>query len=506
MIRFGVLVVLLLLGEAKAGQSPAARFDPQLITAVYTEALSFMAPRILEPVPVSKMTIWGLRGLTALDPDLATTVNDRLLVLIRRGRIVHETALPRGDTLRDWVAAAVDLAAAGYDLSPAVRRAGTQGIIQAFFDELFNHLDPYSRYAAPAEAGEDRARRSGRAGIGMTVARRDGQTVAQTIIGEGPAAVAGVREGDLILAVNGQPTRGQDLSTVAAMIGGGEGTALTLTWRGRDGRTHTMQLTRMLVPPETVFSHRSGDVLTIRVTGFSTTTDLHLSHAVQDAMAATRVPSGIVLDLRGNRGGLVRQAVMTADTLLPAGIVAMAAGRAPESNHIWRSSDGEQAEGFPVVVIVDGRTASAAEILAGALADRGRAVVVGSSTLGKGLVQTIDPMPDGGELFVTWSRVLAPRGWPIQGLGVFPQVCTSLGRSALDRQLAELASGVQPMAQAVALHRAMRAPLPPAQIQAIRKACPAAEGGDSDTEAARMLVNNPAAYAAALLPPMRDMP
>src|SRR6185437_5124325 len=152
------------------------------------------------------------------------------------------------------------------------------------------------------------------------------------------------------------------------------------------------------------------------------------------------------------------------------------------------------------------RTASAAEILAGALADRGRAVVVGSSTLGKGLVQTIDPMPDGGELFVTWSRVLAPRSWPIQGLGVFPQVCTSLGRSALDRQLAELASGVQPMAQAVALHRAMRATLPPAQIQAIRKACPAAEGGDSDTEAARMLVNNPAAYAAALLPPMRDMP
>src|SRR6185312_1421396 len=215
MIRFGVLVILLLLGEAKAEQSPAGRFDPQLITAVYTEALSFMAPRILEPVPVSKMTIWGLRGLTALDPDLTTMANDRLLVLIRRGRIVHETALPRGDTLRDWVAAAVDLAAAGYDLSAAVRRAGTQGIIQAFFDELFNHLDPYSRYAAPAEAGEDRARRSGHAGIGMTVGRRDGQTVAQTIIGEGPAAVAGIREGDLILAVNGQPTRGQDLSTVA---------------------------------------------------------------------------------------------------------------------------------------------------------------------------------------------------------------------------------------------------------------------------------------------------
>ena len=91
--------------------------------------------------------------------------------------------------------------------------------------------------------------------------------------------------------------------------------------------------------------------------------------------------------------------------------------------------------------MVDGRSASAAEILAAALADQGRAVVVGSSTLGKGLVQTIGPLPDGGELLVTWSRVLAPLGWPIQGLGVLPQVCTSLGVDSLMRQLAELAHG-----------------------------------------------------------------
>ena len=89
----------------------------------------------------------------------------------------------------------------------------------------------------------------------------------------------------------------------------------------------------------------------------------------------------------------------------------------------------------PVVVAIDGRTASAAEILVAALTDRGRAVAVGSTTLGKGLVQTIAPLPDGGELFVTWSRVLAPRGWPIQGLGVLPQVCTSLGEAAVQRQL-----------------------------------------------------------------------
>jgi carboxyl-terminal processing protease len=165
---------------------------------------------------------------------------------------------------------------------------------------------------------------------------------------------------------------------------------------------------------------------------------------------------------------------------------------------------GELAVNIPVVVMVDGRTASAAEILAAALADRGRGVIVGSSTLGKGLVQTIAPLPDGGELFVTWSRVLAPRGWPIQGLGVLPQVCTSLGLDALGSQLASLARGRQPMAQALATHRNARAPLPPAQILAMRNACPAAEGRESDLDTARVLIHDPAAYAAALLPALPD--
>jgi carboxyl-terminal processing protease len=245
-------------------------------------------------------------------------------------------------------------------------------------------------------------------------------------------------------------------------------------------------------------------MLVVRITGFAGTTDQHLAHVLQDVLAGPRPPEGIVLDLRGNRGGLVQQAVTAANVFLPTGVVAMSSGRAPEANRVWRSGPGELAEGIPLVVVVDGRTASAAEILTAALADRGRAVVVGSVTLGKGLVQTIDPLPDGGELFVTWSRVLAPLGWPIQGLGVMPQVCTSLGRDALRRQLATLAQGVQPMADALALHRAARAPLAPADAVAIRDICPAAEGRDADLDAARVLIRNPAAYAAALFPPLRE--
>jgi carboxyl-terminal processing protease len=267
---------------------------------------------------------------------------------------------------------------------------------------------------------------------------------------------------------------------------------------------HSAEIERAMVPPETVYAQRLGDMLFIQITEFNRSTSAHLSRAIEDGFANPHPPEGMVLDLRGNRGGILRQAVEAADMLLPAGVVTITAGRDPDANRIWRSANGEIVQNIPVVVLVDGRTASAAEILAAAVADRGRAVVLGSSTLGKGLVQTIAPLPDGGELFVTWSRVLAPRGWPLQGLGVLPQVCASLGTDSLNWQLAELAEGRDPMAPAVSAERDARAPLTPAQTLSIRNACPAAEGREADIEAARVLIHDPAAYAAALLPPLRQ--
>ncbi len=242
----------------------------------------------------------------------------------------------------------------------------------------------------------------------------------------------------------------------------------------------------------------------LRITSFSNSTASHIALSVQDALAEPHPVDGIVLDLRDNRGGLLRQAVTAADSFLPAGLVATTVGRDPDSMNVWRSTEGELAENVPLIVLVDGRTASAAEILAAALADRGRAVVVGSATVGKGMVQTIDPLPDGGELFVTWSQTLAPLGWPIQGLGVLPQVCTSRGQDALNRQLALLSAGFQPMADAIRRSRAARLSVSAAEVVEIRGPCPASEARAADLEAARILIANPAAYAAALLPPIVD--
>jgi carboxyl-terminal processing protease len=496
--------MLFVFGRAQAQSVTGVGIDPVRLTAVYSDALTFIAPRILDPVPVPQLTSWGLQGLTLLDPSLRFVPKDDRLLLFRQDQVLYDVQAPKDETPASWARAAATVTQASVPASGSVRRAGTQGVVQSFFDEMFSRLDPYSRYVPPAEAGEDRARRAGRAGLGLGVAMRGPLIEVRSVIRDSPAAIAGIRPGDILSAIDGQRTLDQDPLTITALLAGPEGSVVTLAWRDRDGRPRNAQLVRAMVPPETVFSQRYADVLVLRITSFSSSTASHLALSVQDALAEPHPVDGIVLDLRDNRGGLLRQAVTAADAFLPAGLVATTVGRDPDAMNVWRSTEGELAENVPLIILVDGRTASAAEIMAAALADRGRAVVVGSETVGKGMVQTIDPLPDGGELFVTWSQTLAPLGWPLQGVGVLPQVCTSLGSEALSRQLAALSTGFQPMAEAIRRSRAVRLPVTASDVLEVRAPCPAAEGRAADLTAARLLIANPAAYAAALLPPMPD--
>jgi carboxyl-terminal processing protease len=263
-----------------------------------------------------------------------------------------------------------------------------------------------------------------------------------------------------------------------------------------------MDITRAVIPPESVFSSRIGDILDLRVSRFSIDTDRRIQRELEHELAPAAVTlhpvRGIVIDLRGNRGGRLNTAVAAVDLMLSKGVIATTIGRNPMADHTWSAGKGDLAQGRPIVVLVDGRTASAAEVMAAALADQGRAVVVGSATLGKGLVQAVkSDLPDEGELFVSWSRLVAPAGWPLQGLGVLPQVCTSLGQDALTQQLDSLDHGEQPMAAALARHRAARAPLPTADALMLRTACPASEAHDYDVIAAKFLITHPAAYQAA---------
>jgi carboxyl-terminal processing protease len=499
------IVFLLGLGLAQItyaqGQATAPAgdgFNVQALAAVQTEAIDFIVPRTLDPVSAAQLAGWGLSGLTTIDPALTAVVRGANVELLHQGQPVLMVSAYGSDPA-SWSEAAARIVGAAYAASAAMRQMGQPAVTKVLFDEMLAHIDPYSRYLPPIEALGDRDRRVGHAGIGVTLVQHGRSVAVRDVVIGSPGALAGIGPGDEIQWVNGHTALNKDRETIEALLNGPEGTEVRMGWVSSDGSTRGATLTRVMIPPETVFPRRSGDVEIIQITGFSQTTDQHVIQVVRASLQHQQPVSGIILDLRGNRGGLLRTAVATADAFLPPGVVVQTAGRAPETNRVWKSGAGELAKGVRMVVLVDGGTASAAEVLAAALADRGRAVVMGSSTFGKGVVQTIDPLPDGGELFLTWSRILAPRGWPIQSLGVMPQVCTSKGDDAVRRQLAALADGKWLLGPAVGRHDAARAPLTPDQIVAIREPCPAADPRVADMAIAETLVETPRSYAAALL-------
>ncbi len=468
------------------------------------ESLRLVLERHIERAQPADIALWSLRGLGALDQRLTPAVLQAELRLLLDGRQV--TALPVARlAARDvpTTAAALGTALGGFyeaawGASPALRRAGSERVIASGFEELFNHLDPYSRYVSAAEARQARERRVGQSGLGLRVGVRRGALSVVTVTRGGPAEEAGIRIGDRLVAVDGRRLGPRDPGLAAALLEGPEGSEVTLRLaRGR--RERDVTLVREVVVPETVTAERRDNILFLRVSGFSVLTDRRITAVLVDAFDE-RPPRGVVLDLRGNRGGLLTQAVAVADAFLVTGEVARTEGRHPEAARRYEAGGQDLAQGRPVVVLVDGRTASAAEIVAMGLAERGRAVVVGSATMGKGLIQLVGPLPNGAEILVTWSQVVAPSGWPVQGLGVLPAVCTSLGPDSLTAALAGLGRGEIAMAPVLARIRGLRPPVPAAELVALRGACPPAEGRAADIAAARTLIERPSSYLAALRP------
>jgi carboxyl-terminal processing protease len=494
------LVCLAALLAVRVVPARAAGLDTALVGRVFSTALAFTAPRVLDPATPAQLTLWGLQGLTTLDPEVAIATKGAALRVSSGAHVLLERPMPPTDNADAWAKLATDMIAAAYEASPVLRRNGQQALIQGFFDEAFNHLDPYSRYVPPAPAEDERDKLSIDASAGIGLVRQGRSLVVNDLVPGGPGAASGMRIGDTILSVDRRATIGMRQARLAALLTGQEGQRKDLRVRGLDGVARNVSLTLAYVPPETVFATRDGELLILRVTSFVANTAERLSQAIEAGLVAGKPPAALLIDLRGNRGGLLRQAVTSVALFAEQGVIASTAGRDPQATHDWRiDGGGDLTHGLRVILLVDGGTASAAEVMAAALADLGRAVVVGSSTLGKGLVQTITTLPDGGELFVSWSRVLAPRGWPIQSLGVLPQLCTSLGQEKLDRSLAELEDGRNPMASALEAARAARAPLAVAEALKLRVPCPAAEGGPADMTAAHFLAGHPPAYAAALL-------
>jgi carboxyl-terminal processing protease len=261
-IRAGVFLLLLLVPSAFADvpPAPAAGFATALAGDVFAAALAFMAPRTLEPIGIPQMTLWGLRGLTALDPALTPELHADVLRLSTPGGALFQATAPAADDAGGWGHSAAAMAEAAWGASRLVQRAGTQGVISNFFDELFNHLDPYSRYEPPAEAASARQRRDSQAGIGLALVQRGAALIVASLLPDGPAARAGIRRGDRLLAIEGDAPPA-DATAAAARIAGRAQSWVALRLRDGRGRVQNLLVQRADLPPQTVFSSVMADLL-----------------------------------------------------------------------------------------------------------------------------------------------------------------------------------------------------------------------------------------------------
>jgi len=307
-----------------------------------------------------------------------------------------------------------------------VMPVGDHQLLQAATRGMVASLDPYSEYLDRDEYDEIKISSSGEyTGVGLELSIQDDQVVVVAPFTGSPAAAAGIRPGDVIATIDGMAVNTANLAETIDRMRGKRGTTVRIGILRGDGN-RPLQFS---VERERVELHSARATLLapgfgyLRIAEFSDTTGDDVTQALRTLRRRNGSSlKGLVVDLRDNPGGVLDAAVAVADDFLDKGVIVSAKGRTPDSNFQMNASPGDLLAGAPIVVLVDGGSASAAEIVAGALKDHHRAVLMGRRTFGKGSVQTVTPLPGGGALKLTTSLYYTPSGASINHKGIAPDI------------------------------------------------------------------------------------
>lgn len=395
-----------------------SRFSRQVLQAAFDGILDY---HIQKSSP-RELAVWSLEGLEKLDPLLQVDADPRRLRLRRRNGNTAYLYLPADNDVSGWLATTVDGIVLARELSPTLADLGGEKIIDHMLTSMLQNFDRFSRYKNAAAADNSRAARHGFTGIGVSIEKTPDGVRIVTVYDAGPAAAAGLIEEDIFIAVDDIDTRQATPQEVAKLVRGRNGTEVRITMlRGEDIKRFT--ITRRPVVPQSVKLRRQDGFAIVRLTSFNKGTTKALRQAIRQDSRQNGKPLGLILDLRGNRGGLLNQAIDVSDLFLGNGKILITDGRNFRAKQRFTAEDAELAYGVPMAVLIDQRSASATEVLAAALQDNKRALLIGSRTFGKGTVQTVIRLPDGGEMTVTWARMFAPSGYALSTYGVFPDIC-----------------------------------------------------------------------------------
>ena len=309
-------------------------------------------------------------------------------------------------------------------------------LIEAAINGMLTSLDPHSSYLSPDDADDMRIQTRGAfGGLGIEVTQEDGFVKVIAPIDETPAAEAGVESGDFITHVDGEGLLGLTLDAAVQLMRGPVGSKIVITIvREDEPEPFDITIIRDTIKLTAVRDRSIGQTIVMRVSTFNDQTYPNLKDGIAkqiEAAGGIDNVNGFVVDLRNNPGGLLNQAIMVSDAFLEKGEIVSTRGRDPATGDRWNARSGDLAQGKPIVVLINGGSASASEIVAGALQDHHRAIVVGTKSFGKGSVQTIMPLPDDGAMRLTTARYYTPSGRSIQALGVSPNIIVEQPRREL---------------------------------------------------------------------------
>ena len=311
--------------------------------------------------------------------------------------------------------------------SEYVEEVSSKDLIEAAIDGMLTSLDPHSSYLSADDAAKMRVQTRGEfGGLGIEVTQQEGFVKVVSPIDGTPADAAGMEAGDFITHVDGQSLLGLTLDEAVGMMRGPVGSEIVITVvREGEDEPFDVSIIRDTIKLTAVRARTEGDTVVLRITTFNDQTYPNLvdglEKQVNEAGGMENI-NGIVLDLRNNPGGLLNQAIRVSDAFLEKGEIVSTRGRYSKDSERYTAKPGDLADGKPIVVLINGGSASASEIVAGALQDHRRAIVVGTRSFGKGSVQTVMPLRGEGAMRLTTSRYYTPSGRSIQALGVTPNI------------------------------------------------------------------------------------
>ena len=393
----------------------------------------------LKKIKLHKLAMAGLKSLSQIEPKFFAAKKNGDIEISVSGVEAYRSKLPQ--SAKEWAHYFVNGLEKISALSHRIAKTSDEVIFEVIFSGLIGQLDKNSHYASAQSAAANRVNRQGYGGIGVTLETHSEGARIVKVVENLPAALSNLRTGDVIKIVSGTNISGFPINKIQELIRGPINVPVSVQIRrGLRSPPKRYLLERARITADTVSVSYKQGISFFRISSFNQETSKQLERLIkQTKQVRVKNLKGIVLDLRGNPGGLFNQAIKIADLFLNDGDIVSTRGRHVRSVKTFKAKHGDILKGLPMAVLVDGATASSAEIIASALQDNGRAVIIGSSSFGKGTVQTIITLPNNGELTLTWALLVAPSNYTLERFGVIPSICTSY-KNVVHRNFDEIAS------------------------------------------------------------------